>query len=55
MTGKLSGHTATVMTLLLCERNDNTLLFTGSKDHYIKVLPRALANGSNILSVLSVV
>lgn len=37
MTGKLGGHAGPVMTLLLRETNKESLVFTGSRDHYVKV------------------
>lgn len=37
MTGKLGGHAGPVMTVLLRETNKESLVFTGSRDHYVKV------------------
>ena len=37
MTGKLGGHAGPVMTVLLKETNKESLVFTGSRDHYVKV------------------
>ena len=37
MTGKLGGHAGPVMTVLLKESNKESLVFTGSRDHYVKV------------------
>ena len=37
MTGKLGGHAGPVMTVLLRETNRESLVFTGSRDHYVKV------------------
>ena len=37
MTGKLGGHAGPVMTVLLKEANKESLVFTGSRDHYVKV------------------
>ena len=37
MTGKLGGHAGPVMTVLLKETNKESIVFTGSRDHYVKV------------------
>ena len=37
MTGKLGGHAGPVMTVLLRETNKESIVFTGSRDHYVKV------------------
>lgn len=37
MTGKLGGHAGPVMTVLLRETNKESVVFTGSRDHYVKV------------------
>ena len=37
MTGKLGGHAGPVMTVLLKETSKESLVFTGSRDHYVKV------------------
>lgn len=45
MTGKLGGHAGPVMTVLLKETNKESLVFTGSRDHYVKIFE---VNGSNV-------
>lgn len=45
MTGKLGGHAGPVMTVLLRETNKESLVFTGSRDHYVKIFE---LNGSNV-------
>ena len=42
MTGKLGGHAGPVMTVLLKETSKESLVFTGSRDHYVKVRPALL-------------
>ena len=37
MTGKLGGHAGPVMAILVQQKNNDTLVYTGSRDHYIKV------------------
>ncbi|XP_068706448.1 kinesin-like protein KIF21A [Montipora foliosa] len=49
MTGKLGGHAGPVMTILLQESSKESgresLVFTGSRDHYVKIFE---INGSNV-------
>jgi len=45
MTGKLGGHAGPVMTVLLKETNKESLVFTGSRDHYVKIFE---VSGSNV-------
>nr|XP_058952852.1 kinesin-like protein KIF21A [Pocillopora verrucosa] len=45
MTGKLGGHAGPVMTVLLRETNKESVVFTGSRDHYVKIFE---VNGSNV-------
>jgi hypothetical protein len=36
MTGKLGGHAGPIMTVLERRRDNDTLVFTGSRDHFVK-------------------
>lgn len=45
MTGKLGGHAGPVMTVLLKETSKESLVFTGSRDHYVKIFE---INGANV-------
>ena len=38
MTGKLGGHTGIVMAVVVSQMNNNTVVYTGSRDHYVKVV-----------------
>ncbi|XP_048580945.1 kinesin-like protein KIF21A isoform X2 [Nematostella vectensis] len=44
MTGKLSGHAAPVMTIKLKKRESDTLVFTGSRDHFVKIYELSESN-----------
>jgi len=55
MTGKLGGHAGPVMTVLLRETNKESLVFTGSRDHYVKVSSyiSSLVERSNMAGVVN--
>ena len=51
MTGKLGGHAGPVMTVLLKETSKESLVFTGSRDHYVKVRPALLLSSCAAASI----
>ena len=54
MTGKLGGHAGPVMTVLLKETSKESLVFTGSRDHYVKVRPALLLSSFAAASIGSI-
>ncbi|KAK3701859.1 hypothetical protein QZH41_019587 [Actinostola sp. cb2023] len=44
MTGKLGGHSGPIMSVLERRRDNDTLVFTGSRDHYVKTFKPSVCN-----------